>query len=57
VVKPNTLTFINGLILATATGVAVHFYDRVIRLRDAVEYMVGEEIDADAALKAWSGEE
>jgi hypothetical protein len=49
--------FVNGLILATATGVAVHFYDRVIRLRDAIEYMVGEEIDADAALKAWSGEE
>lgn len=60
-VRSNTLTFVSGLLLATATGAAVHWYDRASRLKDAIEYMV-EDItddpdDPDEALKAWSGEE
>ncbi len=56
--KPNTLTFVSGLLLATATGVAVHWYDRASRLKDAIEYMVDDITeDPDEALKAWSGEE
>lgn len=54
----NTLLFVSGLLLAGATGVAVHWYDRAHRLQDAIEYMVSDEIDdPDEALKAWSGEE
>ena len=55
--KPSTLSFVSGLLLAGATGVAVHWYDRAHRLQDAIEYMVGEEVDADEALREWSGEE
>jgi hypothetical protein len=58
VVRPNTLTFISGLMLAGATGAVVHWYDRAKRLQDAIEYMVDAEIDdADEALRAWSGED
>lgn len=53
--RPNTLTFVSGLLLATATGVAVHWYDRAKRATDAIQYMV--EDDPDEVLKAWSGEE
>jgi hypothetical protein len=54
----DVLPFVSGLLLATATGVAVHWYDRAHRLQDAIEYMVGDEIDdPDEVLKAWSGEE
>lgn len=56
-VKPNTLTFVGGLLLAGAVGVAVHWYDRAQRATDAIMYMVEDEIDADDALRAWSGEE
>lgn len=56
-VKANTLTFVSGLLLAATTGVAVHWYDRAKRATDAIQYMVEDEIDADAALRAWSGEE
>lgn len=55
--KPNTLTFVSGLLLAGVTGVAVHWYDRAKRAQDAIMYMVDDEMDADDALKAWSGEE
>lgn len=56
--QTNTLTFVSGLLLATATGVAVHWYDRAKRATDAIQYMVEEEMDdPDEILKAWSGEE
>jgi hypothetical protein len=56
--RSNTLTFVSGLLLAGATSVAVHWYDRAHRLQDAIEYMVQDEIeDADEALRSWSGEE
>ena len=54
--KPNTLTFVSGLLLATVAGTAVHWRDRAKRLQDVIEYMVEDELDADEALKAWSGE-
>ena len=54
--KPNTLTFVSGLLLAGMVGAAVHWYDRSKRLKDVIEYMVEDELDADEALKAWSGE-
>jgi hypothetical protein len=56
-VRSNTLQFVSGLLLATATGVAVHWRDKAKRAQDAIMYMVEDEIDADDALKAWSGEE
>ena len=55
--RGSTLSFVSGLLLATATGVAVHWYDRAHRLQDAIEYMVSDEVDADEALREWSGEE
>lgn len=55
--KPNTLTFVSGLLLAGVVGTAVHWRDRAKRLQDAIEYMVDDDIDADDALRAWSGEE
>ena len=54
--KPNTLTFVSGLLLAGIVGTAVHWYDRSKRLQDVIEYIVEDELDADEALKAWSGE-
>lgn len=56
-VRPNTLTFVSGLLLAGVVGTAVHWRDRAKRLQDAIEYMVDDDIDADDALRAWSGEE
>lgn len=55
--KPFTLQFVSGLLLAGAVGTAVHWYDRARRVQDAIQYMVEDEIDADDALRAWSGEE
>lgn len=55
--KANTLTFVSGLLLAGVTGVAVHWYDRAQRMQDAIEYMVEDDMDADDALKEWSGEQ
>lgn len=54
--KPNTLTFVSGLLLAGVVGTAVHWRSRAKRLQDVIEYMVEGELDADEALKAWSGE-
>jgi hypothetical protein len=54
-VTENTLTFVSGLLLASAVGTAVHWYDRAKRSQDAIMYMV--EDDADEILKEWSGEE
>ena len=55
--KTNTLTFVSGLLLAGATATAVHWYDKARRAQDAIMYMVEDEVDADEALRAWSGEE
>lgn len=56
--KPNTLTFVSGLLLAATTGTAVYWHDRAKRATDAIQYMVEEEMDdPDEILKAWSGEE
>jgi hypothetical protein len=58
VVKPNTLTFVSGLLLATVAGTAVHWHDRAKRLQDVIQYMVEDELDdADEAVRLWSGEE
>jgi hypothetical protein len=57
VVRPNTLTFVSGLILATVTGTAVYWRDKAVRARDAIEYMVSVEEDPDEILKEWSGEQ
>jgi len=56
-VKPHALQFVSGLLLASAVGTAVHWYDKAKRAQDAIMYMMEDEIDADGALKAWSGEE
>lgn len=53
--RPNTLTFVSGILLAGMTGTAVHWYDRAKRSQDAIMYMV--EDDPDEVLKEWSGEE
>lgn len=56
--RPNTLTFVSGLLLAAATGAAVHWYDRAKRATDAIQYMVEDELDdPDEILKQWSGEQ
>lgn len=56
--RPNTLTFVSGLLLAAATGTAVHWYDRAKRATDAIQYMVEDELDdPDEILKQWSGEQ
>lgn len=56
--KPFTLQFVSGLLLAGAVGTAVHWYDRSKRALDAIQYMVEDELDnPDDALRAWSGEE
>ena len=56
--KPNTLTFVSGLLLAGVVGTAVHWRDRAKRLQDAIEYMVDDQLDdADEAVRLWSGEE
>lgn len=56
--RSNTLMFVSGLLLAAATGTAVHWYDRAKRAIDAIQYMVQDELDdPDEVLKAWSGEQ
>lgn len=56
--KPSTLQFVSGLLLAGAVGTAVHWYDRARRVQDAIEYMVEDQLDdPDEALQRWSGEE
>ena len=43
--RPNTLTFVSGLLLSAAVGAAVHWYDRAKRAQDAIAYMIEDEID------------
>ena len=52
-VKPNTLTFVSGLLLAGMTGVAVHWYDRAQRATDAISYMVEQDEELEQIVEQW----
>lgn len=51
--KPNTLTFVSGLLLAGVTGVAVHWYDRAQRATDAISYMVEQDEELEEIVEQW----